>query len=60
MKVQNVKLRKYLLVFYLRENVQGMKGSYDKLLMYAIIVKDYHKTQLKKNIVVKVLRKSTK
>lgn len=49
MKVQNVKIRKYLLVFYLRENVQGMKGSYDKLLMYAIIVKDYHKTQLKKN-----------
>lgn len=60
MKVQNVKLRKYLLVFYLRENVQGMKGSYDKLLMYAVIVKDYHKTQLKKNIVVKVFRKSTK
>lgn len=61
MKVQKANSRKYLLVFYLRENIQGMKESYDKLLlMYVIIVKYYHKTQLKKTNAVKVFRKSTK
>lgn len=50
MKVQKANSRKCLLVFYLRENIQGMKESYHKLLlMYVIIVKYYHKTQLKKN-----------